>query len=57
MRDYNAASTFFTHTKLLIPQTPNHHARAISNGEKPELPAGMVRPRSGDLWWFVEEIG
>jgi len=47
----------FTHAKLLIPQTANHHARAIGNDEKPESPAGMVKPRSGEVWWFVEGVG
>jgi 6-phosphogluconolactonase len=39
---------------FLIPPIRYKLARAISNGEKPESPAGMVKPRSGDLWWFVE---
>jgi len=39
---------------FLIPPSRQDLARAISNGEKPESPAGMVKPRSGDLWWFVE---
>jgi 6-phosphogluconolactonase len=39
---------------FLIPASRYDFARAISNGERPELPAGMVRPRSGDVWWFVE---
>jgi hypothetical protein len=54
MRDYNASSAFFISDQLLIPQTATHHARAISNGEKPESPAGMVKPKSWDVWWFVE---
>lgn len=39
---------------FLIPSSRYELARSISNGEKPELPAGMVGPRSGDVWWFVE---
>jgi 6-phosphogluconolactonase len=39
---------------FLIPPSRHDLARAISNGEKPESPAGMVNPRSGDVWWFVE---
>jgi|GEM_PF-139324 len=39
---------------FLIPPTRYDLARSISNGEKPELPAGMVMPRSGDVWWFLE---
>ena len=39
---------------FLIPPSRHDLARAISNGEKPESPAGMVKPRSGDVWWFVE---
>ncbi|NTV66074.1 MAG: 6-phosphogluconolactonase [Chlorobaculum sp.] len=39
---------------FLIPPTRYELARSITNGEKPELPAGMVKPRSGNVWWFVE---
>ncbi|UWX57285.1 6-phosphogluconolactonase [Chlorobaculum sp. MV4-Y] len=39
---------------FLIPPSRYDFARSISNGERPELPAGMVRPRSGNVWWFVE---
>jgi 6-phosphogluconolactonase len=39
---------------FLIPPSRHDLARSISNGEKPESPAGMVKPRSGDVWWFVE---
>ncbi|NTW54379.1 MAG: 6-phosphogluconolactonase [Chlorobaculum sp.] len=39
---------------FLIPPSRHDLARAISNGEKPESPAGMVKPRSGDVWWLVE---
>jgi 6-phosphogluconolactonase len=39
---------------FLIPPSRHDLARSISNGEKPELPAGMVKPRSGEVWWFVE---
>ncbi|NTW73000.1 MAG: 6-phosphogluconolactonase, partial [Eubacteriaceae bacterium] len=39
---------------FLIPSSRHELARSISNGEKPELPAGMVKPRSGEVWWFVE---
>lgn len=40
---------------FLIPSSRYDLAQSISNGEKPELPSGMVMPRSGDVWWFVEE--
>lgn len=39
---------------FLIPSSRYELARSISNDEKPELPAGMVKPRSGDVWWLVE---
>lgn len=39
---------------FLIPSPRYELARSISNGEKPELPSGVVKPRSGDVWWFVE---
>ena len=39
---------------FLIPPSRHDLARSISNGEKPESPAGMVKPRSGNVWWFVE---
>jgi 6-phosphogluconolactonase len=39
---------------FLIPPSRQDLARAISNGERPESPAGMVKPRSGEVWWFVE---
>ncbi|RXK85062.1 6-phosphogluconolactonase [Chlorobaculum sp. 24CR] len=41
---------------FLVPPSRYELARAISNGERPELPAGMVKPRSGDVWWFVEGV-
>ncbi|HHE32172.1 MAG TPA: 6-phosphogluconolactonase [Chlorobaculum parvum] len=40
---------------FLVPPSRYEFARSISNGEKPELPSGMVKPRSGDVWWFVEK--
>ncbi len=40
---------------FLVPPSRYEFAHSISNGERPELPSGMVRPRSGDVWWFVEE--
>lgn len=39
---------------FLIPPSRFELARSISNGEKPELPAGIVKPWRGDVWWFVE---
>ncbi|NTU54069.1 MAG: 6-phosphogluconolactonase [Chlorobiaceae bacterium] len=39
---------------FLIPSSRYELARSISNGEKPELPAGKVKPGIGDVWWFVE---
>jgi 6-phosphogluconolactonase len=39
---------------FLIPSSRHDLARAISNSERLELPAGMVRPEDGDVWWFVE---
>ena len=39
---------------FLIPPSRHDLARTISNGERPDLPAGMVKPKSGDVWWFVE---
>jgi len=39
---------------FLVPPSRYDFARSISNGERPELPSGMVMPRSGDVWWFVE---
>ena len=39
---------------FLVPPSRKDFARSISNGERPELPSGMVKPRSGDVWWFVE---
>jgi len=41
---------------FLVPPSRHELARSISNGERPELPAGMVKPRSGDVWWFVEGV-
>jgi 6-phosphogluconolactonase len=41
---------------FLIPPSRHDLARAISNGEKPESPAGMVKPKSGDVWWFVKGV-
>ncbi len=40
---------------FLVPPSRKDLARSISNGERPELPSGMVKPRTGDVWWFVEE--
>lgn len=40
---------------FLVPLSRHELARSISNGERPELPSGMVKPRNGDVWWFVEE--
>lgn len=42
---------------FLVPPPRYELAHSISNGEKPELPSGMVKPRSGDVWWFVEGVG
>ncbi|AOS84466.1 6-phosphogluconolactonase [Chlorobaculum limnaeum] len=42
---------------FLIPSSRYDLARSISNSEKPELPAGMVKPWRGDVWWFVEGEG
>lgn len=42
---------------FLVPPTRYKLARSISNGERPELPSGMVRPRNGEVWWFVEGNG
>ena len=41
---------------FLIPPSRYELALSISNGEKPESPAGMVKPRSGGVWWFVEGV-
>lgn len=41
---------------FLIPPSRYDLAQSISNGEKPELPAGMVKPKNGDVWWFVEGV-
>lgn len=40
---------------FLVPGDRYDLARAVRNGERPELPAAMVRPRRGSLSWFVEE--
>jgi len=39
---------------FLVPPSRHEFARSISNGERPELPSGMVKPRNGGVWWFVE---
>jgi 6-phosphogluconolactonase len=41
---------------FLVPPSRYDLARSISNGERPELPSGMVKPKNGDVWWFVEGV-
>ncbi len=38
---------------FLVPASRHGLARSIFEGQRPDLPAGMVRPRVGGLWWFV----
>ena len=40
---------------FLIPSSRHDLARSIFEGERPDLPAGMVRPGHGEVWWFVED--
>ncbi len=44
----NAESAMF-----LVPSGRYGLAWSIHTGQRPDLPAGMVRPRSGKLFWFV----
>lgn len=38
---------------FLVPASRHALARSIFEGGRPDLPAGMVNPGGGSLWWFV----
>ena len=40
---------------FLVPANRFALARSIRDGERPELPAGMVKPLNGNTLWFVAE--
>jgi 6-phosphogluconolactonase len=40
---------------FLVPAERSELAFSIHEGKRPDLPAGMVRPVDGDLFWFVAE--
>jgi 6-phosphogluconolactonase len=38
---------------FLVPEKRHELARSIHDGLRPDLPAGMVKPAHGELFWFV----